>query len=279
MFFIACVGGIAALIYSAHNEAEHFYVHDTQNYLAFRYVPAAIGTLTTIWYRAIAGSLFRMTPYISMAAPDGSHGARRIIQNDYADLNGVWNLINMAQNRHWLMLISISVLIIINPLMVPLKAAFVQITPNDNGWTVVVLLKIGYALISIYACLIITVTFILIRLWNRDTGVKWDPASVADQIALFQGSNVLPLFDGLEFALPMMRHKILQSRAPYFGTVRLGYWRHKRSHVIWHGVACIPPKHTNNNSGGKYCIELYVFFENHLTSFQTCIPTMVISIY
>lgn len=81
----------------------------------------------------------------------------------------------------------------------------------------------------------------LLGLWNRDTGVKWDPVSVANQLALVQGSNILGGFHGLDFAGPELSVIVLQNRSSAFGVVRLGYWRHRSTRSIWHGLACTPP--------------------------------------
>jgi hypothetical protein len=187
-----------------------------------------------------------MTPYISMAAPvtpgEDGHRNYRTLQNTYG--NTVFDPLNIApvaQNRHWLLFTSIVVQLLMMAFIVPLKASFLQIVADDEGWTIIVHREIGYALISIYVTLICATVLMLLRLWNRDTGVKWDPVSVADQLALAQGSNILGIFHGLDFASTRQSVAVLNERSSAFGSVRLGYWRHRSTRSIWHGLACIPP--------------------------------------
>jgi hypothetical protein len=246
--FLACIGGIVAMIILGHYNQDGFHIHQTANHLAYRYVPAAIGTVTTIWWRTIISTLGRMTPYISLAAQSETDGKqiRRTLSNAYAfgnvyaDNITIRDMLKIARNGHLLLLTSLYVQRIMVAVIVPLKAAFLQIVADGDGWTIIVLPHVGYALIGIYAILIVLTIGILIRTWNRGTGLKWDPVSVADQLALFQGSNILQMYQGLEFANANECIKVLMERGDWFGHLRLGYW--KRGGSIWHGIACIPPQ-------------------------------------
>jgi hypothetical protein len=127
--------------------------------------------------------------------------------------------------------------------LVPLKSSFLQILVDNNpdsGWRVTVYPEIGHALVAIYSVLIFLTILMLARLWNYDTGLKWDPVSIADQVALVQRSNLLDMYDGLEFATQYKCAEELRERGPRFGTLRLGYWRHRTNGSIWHGLACVP---------------------------------------
>ena len=234
------------MIFLGHKNQDGFHVQTSRNHLAFRYVPAAIGTLTTIWWRTVISTLGRMTPYISMAAQASvyersSHRVHRTLNNTYADDIFTWNFWSMAANGHWLLFISVLAQRLMMIFIVPLKASFISIVADQNGWTIIVLPKVGYALISIYATLICVATGMLIRLWDRDTGVKWDPVSLADQLTLVQGSNLLGMYQGLEFANQKQCADALKERSPQYGSLRLGYWKHRTDGTIWHGLACIPP--------------------------------------
>jgi hypothetical protein len=235
------------MIFLGKQNGNTFHISNSQRHMAFRYVPAAVGTLTTLWWRTVITALGRMTPYISMAAKakpslrdgDISRKVHRTLENAYANNIFTLNIITIAQNGHWLLFISIIVQRLMMLFIVPLKASFLQIVPDSNGWTVIVLPKVGYALISIYGVLFLVTLVMLIRLWDRSTGVKCDPVSIADQLALVQGSNILGLFQGLEFANRLQMNNVLKERSPQFGSLRLGYWRHRQNGTIWHGLGCI----------------------------------------
>ena len=115
-----------------------------------------------------------------------------------------------------------------------------QVSPSENGWKAVISDKIGYTLISIYGLLALLTAVILARLWGRDTGLKWDPVSIADQLALVQGSNIWSIFSGLELSSQKDFLASLKERATNFGTIRLGYWKHCQEASIWRGIAFLP---------------------------------------
>jgi hypothetical protein len=225
---------------------EGFHIHKTQNHLVFRYVPAAIGTLTTLWWGTVISALCRMNPYMVMAAQTTKHGHEskklaRTLGNVNDNNPMTWDAKSIRHDGHWLVLLSMITQGIIRILIVPLKASFLQIVADEEGWRVIVLLKVGYALISIYTALIIVAILLLIRLRGRDTGIKADPVSIADQLILVQGSNVLRMFQGLEFAGLREYIDTLTQRGQKFGPMRLGYWKSRRDDSIWHGVACLSP--------------------------------------
>jgi hypothetical protein len=206
VFFLACIAAISALIRHGSQTAHTFHIHESRNYLAFRYVPGATGTLTVILWQAIVTSLARMTPYISLA--EQSEGAsknnhlRTALGNIQSSHVLTSNLYSVAAEGYWLLFSSMlarHILVVI----VPLKASFLQIVADDTvttGWTIYVLPKVGYILITMHSILLVVTICILARLWDCNTGVKWDPVSIADQLALVQCSNVLEMYKGLEFA-------------------------------------------------------------------------------
>jgi hypothetical protein len=252
-FFLVCMAFIAALIHWDHKNHGVIDIHTAHNHLAFRYVPTAVGTVTTIWWRTIMTTLSRITPYISMAGkidPSDKFNTNdrrnlRTLHNAYAYsvfTFSIWDLPGIAANGHWLLFGSALIQMILILYMVPLKATLLQVTPFHSGWNVTVSSPIGYTLIGIYGMLALFTLAVLIRLWNRDTGLRWDPVSIADQLALVQGSNVWGMFHGLEYATRKLFMDVLKKRAALFGALRLGYWRHRQNGSIRHGIGFILPR-------------------------------------
>ena len=228
------------MIILGHHNTDGFHIHASRNHLAYRYVPVAIGTLTTIWWGNIITTLGRMTPYISMAAPiqpagRNSDRVARCLGPTYQIDVPFFKTKSVAKNRHWLLLIGMITRQVTMLVIIPLKATFIQIVASDNGWTIIVLPKVGYALVSIYATLIFAAIGMLIRLWNRETGLKWDPVSIADQLALVQTSNIFGMFQGLEFA--NAKKYTQQLRKLQFESLKLGYWKHPKDNTFWYGLA------------------------------------------
>lgn len=76
----------------------------------------------------------------------------------------------------------------------------------------------GYGLIATYT-LIIT-----IWLWQKSTGLKWDPVSIADHLALFADSNALRYFAPLELRYKTSAKKLMPAAQRF----RIGYWRRRK---------------------------------------------------
>lgn len=81
------------------------------------------------------------------------------------------------------------------------------------------------------------------HLWDRQTGLKWYPAALADQLALFRNENTLSYFALWE--TPDTDPKIPDVN------LRLGYWAPIRAgsldnREVWYGVGVI----INDTEGG-----------------------------
>ncbi len=179
------------LVWSRRNGGIH-HIHTTYGALACRYVPSAIGFITLLWWRIVIITFSRISPYVSMAAErsprDNSafenRKAQRTLHAFYADAMfapDILHLRSLVLNGHWLLFATTLVTILVGLSLVGLKAAFIQVTPKRAEWNIAVSAKIGCSLISIYGLLSVTTATILIRLRHRDTGLRWDPVSVADQ--------------------------------------------------------------------------------------------------
>ena len=239
-----------AIIEWARTKGGILHVDTTQDHYAFRYAPVVIGSVTSIWWRTMFTTYSRMSPYLSMSAhPNkGNEGeahrqrTRRILHAYYADAMFEPNILDiptLISNGQWLLIVCTFVSLTITFYLMPLKATFIQVTPDRSGWDIAVSNKIGYTLISMYAMLSTVTLLIMVRLYGRDTGLKWDPVALADQLALVQGSNFASLFAGLETCSYPDYLQRLRERAPKVGSLRLGYWKHRQNGTIWHGLAFV----------------------------------------
>ncbi|KAF7889136.1 hypothetical protein EAF00_009436 [Botryotinia globosa] len=120
-----------------------------------------------------------------------------------------------------------------------LKAAFVGLVPDESGWVVAISYTAGFALLSLYGVLLIITTAIMIRLWGSESGLRWDPDTLADQLSLIQGSNIIDIFKGLEYTGRFQCSAILRARRSTYGDFRLGYCKHHDTNEIWHGVSFV----------------------------------------
>jgi hypothetical protein len=157
-----------------------------------------------------------------MAAASTAHkGKRQESYHDTLQQEGTLNVFNpnlsdlrrMAKNKHLLTLALVTISALIQPFFVPLKNSFLHIAPDDTGWQIQVSFNVGYALVVSYLLFIFCTIMILVRMWSQTTGLKWDVVSIADQLALVQGSNILKAFHGLDFANKWQMDSVMKLRA------------------------------------------------------------------
>ncbi|KAL8694248.1 MAG: hypothetical protein Q9218_001074 [Villophora microphyllina] len=105
----------------------------------------------------------------------------------------------------------------------------------NNGqriWRWTAAQPIGWTLLAIYLLLILALALLIFKLRRSPSGLRWDPRSLADLVVLFQRSNALPDFYGLEAKLPGSSTPMA---LPKKYTLR--YWiAGKRSSEIFHGI-------------------------------------------
>lgn len=81
----------------------------------------------------------------------------------------------------------------------PLKSVlFISQGDPGRGWEAQVSSPVAHVLISIYVYLICLTLALLKALWGYWTGLKWNPVSIADQLVLLHGSDILDDFNGLD---------------------------------------------------------------------------------
>ncbi|KAI9770740.1 MAG: hypothetical protein M1840_002990 [Geoglossum simile] len=234
-FFLASTASLITLLHLTKTRGSIRYSSNIAHF-ATRYIPTVVGTITTIMWRAIATTLGRMTPYISLAAnrnPGREHHSRgyRTVTADCMAPVRYFTAFEFA-SRHWLY--STVAFSVYFPLafVTSLKSTFLIVVPHgESGWDIRVSQPVTAVLIAIYLYFAVLTCIMVIRLWNRPTGLKWDPVSIADQVALFHGSNVLNDFNGLELGSWSAVRDALSER-----TYRLGYWEKGADRKVWYGI-------------------------------------------
>jgi hypothetical protein len=110
--------------------------------------------------------------------------------------------------------------------IVSLKVALLATTlhpktpEKDANWTLTLRVYPALALIGGYILMAAYTALIGLQLRGKSTGLKWDPVSIADFIALFAECNALKYFEPLE-----LRHETKAKQAMSADQrFRLGYW-------------------------------------------------------
>ncbi|KAI8657100.1 hypothetical protein NCS56_01315800 [Fusarium sp. Ph1] len=125
-------------------------------------------------------------------------------------------------------------------LLTPLKSSLFQLVEDGRGWQIHVSKLFGFVGLAIYLWLLATTLWIFHHLRSRRTGLKWNPAPLASQLCLLQGSNVFDSFEGIDYSnLRPLKNAV--KTWPRNGLVlRLGYWKQEETNIITHGVRFLP---------------------------------------
>lgn len=218
---------IAALIFcnvwsSQHNGLWQYDGVGTSRYFVFQFLPQILAIIIILWLLIIQRAIQRILPF-SILSSDSNTGLNSKVFHDAALFPTNFLIPNVAFFRHgepglgfcffsfWLSLYT-----------VPLQCALFQTRYYTGGgegvWRWTAVRPVGWTLLTLYASLVIALVVLMLRFRLRQTGLKWDPVSLADILVLFHRSNILSDFDGSE--IPSARDRQRASK-----TYRLGYWK------------------------------------------------------
>jgi hypothetical protein len=114
-------------------------------------------------------------------------------------------------------------------------ALFSASSTSIATWIITVHNSMAFVIISLYSVVIVLTVMTLITMTTNKTGLRWDPITIADQLALFHGSNILGVFRALE---QYHNEKAFDLLAEH--SFRLGYWK-RPNDTIWYGIGTVEP--------------------------------------
>lgn len=206
----------------------------TSRYFLFQFLPQLLAIMILIWLFTIQSAIQRVFPFGVLAS------TRRLSQNssvfDNMPLFSINYLMpNFTFLRSGELPLGLSYIVFWLCLFtVPLQSCLFQTqyqidNPRDTWlWTTV--RPIGWTLIVLYGLLTIALFFVMVRFTRSQTGLKWDPVSLADILVLFNRSNIISDFEGLEIV--DLKDK-MRTPKPY----RLGYWTTSdRENEVYYGI-------------------------------------------
>lgn len=222
---------IVTLFYRAGTDYR-FRVTDHYMYFTAQYVPSIIGTLSVIAFRSLLNEFHRMNPYFAMA--DRTNELRGGAPPSLSTGLRYFPQFFRSWSRGFTLFADITTFIVI-AFVVPAKASLLSTQQQADGtWAIVLHRLSALFLICAYGLMTVFVLAITIHLWDRQTGLKWYPAAMADQLALFRNEKTLSHFALLEN--PESTEQIPNVK------LRLGYWAPTSSgsvEEVWYGVGLI----------------------------------------
>ena len=221
-FNLLVLGLLVSLIFN-----DYFSFNSQWGYLAIQILPPVLGTITASLWHGIAINLSRITPFMLAAAPAGSTFRKTILGSYFPGLS----LRNAIATGNGL-LAFVWILELLSATILSFKSSLLNTTNYENYVVAVVTFWSLCSLIVIYSLMSLLTIILAYRMHGRVTGLRWEPASIADHLTMFRHSNFLDRFEGTDTAERDSMWDRLQDDC-----LKLGYW--DRGDEIWHGFGKI----------------------------------------
>lgn len=208
-------------------------------YFIFEYLPTLFGMLVLIWLIQIQVAVYRIAPFIAMSSNSPrswEEGAKLPIHPKtfllpyLGHFRAKQGMVGFFMMVSWLQIWTI-----------PLLACSFNVhffgAPNTGTWRWIATAGLIWTVIVLYILLIIAIAALLFWLRKQETGLRWDPRSLADMVVLLERSNALSMSEDDDLR-----------RDP----ARLGYWRTTRNgQEIFHsyGIADKPARRYELENG------------------------------
>ncbi|KAH8907844.1 hypothetical protein BR93DRAFT_856956, partial [Coniochaeta sp. PMI_546] len=220
---LLCILMVAALIFSAIYSATRnglvAYADSGGQYFLFRVLPQLLAAVIVIYTECIVAAMFRILPFVRLASRRSEERERAIYMDLYPG-HTLWpKLIDK-----WEMWMFVFVSWLIN-LTLPLQSSLFTPILVGETWTWGTVQGVVWTLVALYIVLIVSTIITLVE-WTKitQTGLIWDPKSLADLIMMVSDTNVASQYKGTELASHRstigfaLRHRNIE---------RLGYWSGK----------------------------------------------------
>lgn len=203
----------------------------TSRYFVFEYLPTLLASFIIVWLLIIQCAIHRVAPFIILSS--GRDIENSGVLHDMTLFPANYLSPNLSFFRHREPLLGLcSIIFWLQPFTLPLQSCLFQTryySPQDN-WRWTVLQPVAWILFVFYLLLVVALLLLLLRFVPSETGLKWDPVSLADILSLFHRSNFLS-----DFAQSEMHTS--STGQPTAKHLRLGYWNtSKRASEAFYGI-------------------------------------------
>jgi hypothetical protein len=240
ILFILVVLAVLALLLTCaiwslvHNGIFNYGTFGDAKYFIFEYLPTLLGMLILYWLFQIQVAAYRLAPFIAMASgsPKSWEEGAKLPMYPKTFLLPYFGYFRARQGVMGFFVLVCWLQIWTIPLLASSFNVFFFGSPNTGTWKWTATAGLVWIVIGFYILLIVAI--IMLMLWLRrqhNTGLRWDPRSMADMIVLLERSNALS---------SSAEDDEIRHDAP-----RLGYWRTSRGGTeVFHsyGVADKPAR-------------------------------------
>ena len=204
-----------------HNGLSDYDGTGTRRYFVFQYLPQILAAFIVVWTLIINSTIHRIYPFVALASGRGRGNSGVLYDSKLFATNLlIPNLSYLTRGGPWLALWALAFWIT-TVFTIPLQSCLFQTRYFSEGqeWKWTTVQPVAWTLFGIYTLLALSLSALLLRFAIGETGLKWDPRSIADILAIFHRSNILNDFDRSEIEKNV-------SRPPK--DIKLGYWRRSR---------------------------------------------------
>ncbi|KAI9808603.1 MAG: hypothetical protein M1825_003753 [Sarcosagium campestre] len=236
---VLCLAMVAAVLFSAlwSRSRDGLWEYDNADsgrYFLFQYLPQLVGVLILIMLLTVESAIFRVMPFVSMASPSAKLRSAALLM-DSRPSSFILPPIQFFRTGHVLIAICVN-LIWLSSFSIPLLSSLLQARLTDvQGrltWRWVIVEPVAWTLVGIYGALFIVLIASAIFFFRKRTGLKWDPSSLADIMALLPRSNSLKDYSSSEtFSSKNEFKNRLQVRSD-----RIGYWKTRENADIFYAI-------------------------------------------
>lgn len=204
-------------------------------YFVFQYLPIIFGMILLLWLFEIQTALTRIAPFVALASASTRSRSNAVFLTlspkefllpriEY--FRAGQPLLGGCFVIFWLFLFTI-----------PLLASafntqfYGSAASGDYYWVAVQ--GVIWTIVVLYILLLAALIIILVTLRRAITGLKWDPRSLADYIALLERSNIMADYSGTETFTDLREFR----QRLWNRTDRLGYWNTtRRPQDVFYGI-------------------------------------------
>lgn len=223
LFVLVLAAYVAALVYAAIRSGKdsslwRYLAFGDARYFVFQYLPTIIGMSLLLWLFEIQIALYRIAPFIALASDQHRPRSRGTLLPIYPSGFLLPTLSHAAAGQlaisfflfvAWLALVT-----------VPLLSSAFNVYSRDDQWYWLATQGIIWTAITLYCLLIFATILLMLYLRRRQTGLRWDPRSLADVLTLVANSNLLSEYAGYtEDTSSVDFRGEIEARGD-----RLGYW-------------------------------------------------------
>jgi hypothetical protein len=173
----------------------------TKRYFLFEYLPQLLAILIEISLFIIQSAVQRTLSFSTLASGRSTENSR--ILHGLAWFPTNFLIPNLSLFKYGEPVLGLCYIIFwLSLFTVPLQSSFFQTRyyslDGQDVWRWTAVRPVGWTLLILYVLLAIALVLVLLRFSRQDTGLRWDPKSIADLLVLLHSSNIVSDFAGSE---------------------------------------------------------------------------------